>query len=194
MAKLVRDLSVLEDALENMRNTVDCNSGYWAVIEELVSGIIEGEKHKEFKKKRNVKADFEGLNIKQDIDRITNFLTNVPISHKRAKDELVLIEQELCDLSHEPECFGERDDAEKIKFYDEFERLRALRRKYKNFLYMTDPVIEYVKEHPLAIAELKRLVSKVSKMDNILIEWTYKPRRKEYTQDELKKFVSPYKK
>lgn len=194
MVKLIRDLDVLESALDNMRSVVDVEHGHWKVLDELVSGIIEGERNKEFKKQRNIKADFEGLNIKQDIDRITNFLTNVPISHKRAKDELVLIEQELCDLSHEPECFGERDDAEKIKFYDEFERLRALRRKYKNFLYMTEPVMNYVKMYPLAITELKKLVSKVSKMDNILIEWTYKPRRKEYTQEELNKFVSPYKK
>lgn len=194
MAKLIRDLDVLESALENVRNDVDKDNNAWVILDELVSGIIEGERHKEFKKQRNIKADFEGLNIKQDVDRITNFLTNVPILHRRAKEELILIEQELCDLSHEPECFGERSEVEKVEFYDDFERLRTLRRKHKNFLYMSEPVMSYMREHQKAIVSLKELVGKVSQLDNILVEWTYKPRRKEYTQEELNKFVSPYKK
>ncbi len=194
MVKLVRDVDALQENLYKLRDKLGCDMVGFLLIDEVISGIIEGERHKEFKKQRNIKADFEGLNVKQDIDRITNFLTNVPISHHRAKEELLLIEQELCDLSHEPECFGERSDEEKVKFYDDFERLRFLRRKYKNFLYMSEPVMSYVREHQESIVALKELVSKVSKLDNTLIEWTYKPRRKKYTQDELKKFVSPYKK
>lgn len=193
MAKLVRDIQILEDALEKMREKVGVDNLEWLVIDELVSAIIEGEKHKEFKKNKNIKADFEGINVKQDVDRIANFLKNSPILYNRSKQELLLVEKELCDIEHEAECFVDKTNEEKIKLYDDLKRLREMRRKYKNFLLLVNPVMAYVSKHKKAIEELSALVAKVSKVDKTLIEWVYHPRVKRYSSEELENFKSIYK-
>lgn len=193
MAKLVRDVKAIEDSLEKIREKIGMDNSDWLVIDELVSSIIEGEKHKEFKKKKNIKADFEGINVKQDVDRIANFLKNSPILYNRSKKELLTVEKELCDMEHEAECFIDKSNEEKIEFYDDLKRLREIRRKYKNFLLLVNPVMTYVSKHKKATEELSDLVAKVSKLDKILIEWVYHPRVKKYSSEELENFKSNYK-
>lgn len=146
-------------------------------LKDIIQPIIDNEKEKEFKKKRDIKTSWKGFNPHREVTRASSVLINASRLYEEVRSEISKYDMETQDILHSLELTDLEDDVHEEQ-WKEMQKIRIYRRQAKNFVEAVEPIHNFVKENEALVKKLGKLQGEVMKVKQSIDERQYYPRVK----------------
>jgi hypothetical protein len=146
-----------------------------ARLSELLQPIIENEKIKEFKEKRNIKTSYNNFTPHREAHRAANALNSIITLYDEAKDEVNKYQKETQDILHALEL-ADLSDEEMNELAKELKHIRMYRRSAKNFVESAGPLYQFAINHRKLGKDLGKVAGEIAKITKFIAERRYTPR------------------
>lgn len=146
-------------------------------LKEIIQPMIDNEKEKEFKEKRNVKTSYRNFNPHREVQYAVQALSK-PISlYNEANQEIEVYQRETQDILHALEL-TDLDDEKMTELMQELRRIRIYRRMAKNFIEIVEPLYKFAMENRMLAKNLGRVAGEIHKIKENIDNRAYYVREK----------------
>jgi hypothetical protein len=154
-------------------------------LKEIFAPIIENEKEKEFKRKRDIKTSWNKFTPHREISRAINALCSSVSLYEEANKEINRYQKETQDILHALELTDLNDD-ELFNLMKDLQQIRIYRRLAKNFVESVEPLYKFSCNNKELIKKLNQVHSEVMKINLSIKDRSYNVREKTSLEEAFK--------